>query len=258
MCFETSQLAYRIYQEAQRMGASKEEIEKLRKQWEKLKDGGIEFHHVSGFSHPELVIFKDKEGERIIERNIWGLIPPWIKDVGEAQDIWDKTLNARGETIFEKPSFKNAAKTGRCVIPLDGFFEHHHKRGTTFPYFIRQKDNQRLLVGGLSEEWVNQGTGAIVHSCAIVTTPGNELMTEIHNNPKLAGPRMPLILNEESAEAWLLDDNEAKVLAIQPNQTVELENYTVRRLRGKSYVGNVEEVTEPYEHAEMIDPPELF
>jgi len=258
MCFETSQLAYRIYQEAKRIGASVDEIERLRKQWEKLKDGGIEFHHVSGFSHPELVVFKKKEGQTIIERNIWGLIPPWVKNVDEAQIIWDKTLNARGETIFEKPSFKHAAANDRCVVPLDGFFEHHHKRGQTFPYFIKQKNNERLLVGGLSSEWVNIGTGAIVHSMAIVTTKGNELMAEIHNNPKLKEARMPLILDETSAIQWLEDDVVAAKLAVQSNETVELEAYTVKRLRGDSYVGNVEEASEAHAYPEMVDPPELF
>jgi putative SOS response-associated peptidase YedK len=66
----------------------------------------------------------------------WGLVPTWSND---KQAIWDKTLNARGETILEKPAFKESAATKRCIVFIEGFYEHRHKSGSSFPYFIQLK-----------------------------------------------------------------------------------------------------------------------
>jgi putative SOS response-associated peptidase YedK len=181
-----------------------------------------------------------------------------VKDESQAKEIWNKTLNARGETIFEKPSFRDSAKKSRCVIPLDGFYEHHHKGGKTFPYYIQRKDKESLLVGGLTSEWVNEVTGEIIKSMTILTTPGNELMKEIHNNPKLKEARMPFLLEDKDARLWLEgEENEVKGL-IKPNLDQKLEAHTVRRLRGSNYVGNCQEAQEEFDYDELIEPPTLF
>ena len=222
MCYETAQLVYNIYKEAKRSGASEEEILELRTKWERLKNGGLKFYHVSGFTHPKLAAFSSKEGHLDVDYYNWGLIPHWVKDEMQAKQLWDKTLNARGETIFEKPSFRDAARKSRCILPLDGFYEHPHKAGKTFPYFIRRLDKQPLLVGGLVSEWVNEGTGEILKTTSIVTTQANPLMKDIHNNPKLKEARMPLVLRDEDARRWLEGNEQEAMKLIKPsNEALE-------------------------------------
>lgn len=255
MCYETSQLAFRIYKEAVRLGAPAEEIERLKKKWEKLKGGVNDYYHTSGFEHAHLVIFNK---ERELELSQWGLIPHWVKDEKTATEICNKTLNARGETIFEKPSFEKAAHENRCILPLDGFFEYFHKKGKRFPYFVRAKNGARLMVGALKSHWTDPVNGNAINSFSIVTSGANDVMQAIHNNPKLAEPRMPLILGDEEAKIWL-NGNESDVKKlIQPNFNVKLESYTVGRTKGKNYLGNNEKIHEPFGYPELYKPPTLF
>lgn len=258
MCYETAQLAYRIYKEAERIGADHEEVERLRKKWERLKERHPEFYHVKGFDHPDLAVLTKAAKKIDVDLYQWGLIPPWAKDIAQAKEISNKTLNARGETLFEKSVFREAAHNHRCIIPLNGFYEHHHKNKLTFPYYIQAQNEERLLVGGVSSEWNNPLTGQKVKTFSIVTTPGNEFMSKIHNNPKMAGPRMPLILNPEDAPTWLQgNDREAEKL-IHPNTEIVLKSHTVERLNGHKYKGNTPEVRDEKTYTELIDPPTLF
>ena len=169
---------------------------------------------------------------------------------------WNNTLNARGETIFEKPSFRDSAKNNRCLIYIDGFYEHHHYKGKTYPFFIHHKTEKPLALAGLWNEWVDKESGEVLNTFTIVTTKGNNMMGKIHNNPKLKGPRMPLILPEELEEKWLVNiEDELDIKSVQsliesyPEN--ELEAYTVHRLRGKEYLGNVEETAEEFHYEEL-------
>ena len=212
-------------------------------------------YHTTGFSHPKLLIYTDRS-PWFPEVSTWGLVPHWVKDKKQVKELWNKTLNARGETIFEKPSFRESAKHKRCIIYVNGFYEHHHLDGKTFPFYIHQKNDKPLALGGLWSEWIDQETGEILNSFSIVTTAGNKMLAKIHNNPKLEGPRMPLILPQELEDKWLEPvEDELDVKSIQelikdyPDE--ELDAYTVRRLRGKEYIGNTEKVSEPFQYEEL-------
>jgi putative SOS response-associated peptidase YedK len=214
-------------------------------------------YHASGFAHPELLVFtNDKPFEPQGFR--WGLIPGWVKDWNSAKKLSIQTLNARGETIFEKPSFRNAAKNKRCLIYVDGFFEHHHYKGKTYPFRVAMKDDSPIALAGLWEEWVNQDTGEVIRTACIVTTDANEMMAKIHNNPKAEGPRMPVILPKEMQEAWLspckteLDKKYVQNL-ICPYPDEELVYHPVARLRGTEAIGNVPEASLPVTYEELAD-----
>lgn len=215
----------------------------------------LPIHHASGFSHPELLIYTDASPEFPTVAT-WGLVPHWVKDVDHMKKLWNNTLNARGETIFEKPSFKQSAKHNRCIVYIDGFYEHHHFNKNTYPFFIQHKNQKPLALAGLWSEWINPETGGRYNTFTIVTTKGNALMTKIHNNPKIKGPRMPLILPEELEEEWLLpiddelDEQKIKTL-IQTYPEHELKAHTVYKLRGKAYIGNVESVSEEFIYEDL-------
>ncbi len=210
--------------------------------------------HSSGFDHPKLLIYTSESPNLPILAN-WGLVPTWVNDEKQKNERWNSTLNAKGETIFEKPSFKDAAIKGRCVLYLDGFYEHQHRNGEPIPHLIYRKNNESLAVAGLWNAWKNEQNGIVMNTFTIVTSPANLLMKGIHNNPKLEAARMPLILSELEEIHWLnpkLTDEKTIQSLIKAAPDGELKAHTVRKLKGKSYLGNVEKVAERFDYPEPL------
>lgn len=222
----------------------------------KLEEKKITGHHVvSGFTHPKLLVFTC-ENPSEPQLFTWGLIPSWVKTPDDAKQLYNSTLNARGETIFEKPSFRNAAQNKRCLIYVDGFFESFHAAKKTYPFHILMKDDSPMIFAGLYDEWVNTETGEIVHTVTIVTTTGNETMSRIHNNPKADGSRMPVILSKEKQDEWLMpinspEDRKKIEALIKPCDGELLRYYTVRPIKGKNSPGDVPEAEEEFEYPEL-------
>ncbi len=214
-----------------------------------------QLYHASGYAHPKTLIYADKE-PFVPVVSVWGLIPHWIKDNKQRMQFWNNTLNARGETIFEKPSFRDSAKHKRCIIVLDGFYEHHHFKGKTYPFLIQNKSKEPLTVAGLWSEWLDKETGEIINSFTIITTKANNLLAKIHNNPKLDEPRMPVILPDVEIEQWLQPietEADKKIIEelIRAYPAAQLEAYTVHMLRGKNALGNVPESTKEMVYEEL-------
>jgi len=126
---------------------------------------------------------------------LWGLIPSWAKD----PTIGARMINARAETVQEKPSFRTAFKRRRCLVPADGFYEWSKAAATKMPLYIRLKTGEPFALAGLWEVW-RPPEGDPVRTFTILTTEPNELLATIHN-------RMPVILSRENERAWL--DNTA-------------------------------------------------
>lgn len=254
MCYDVAYQTKRTLEYARRRGYDPKTIEELEERWERVKDIPARFH-ASGFEHPHLITFTN-EDPWVPQAFYWGLIPFWVKDVKSALQTANRTLNARGESIFEKPSFRDAARYRRCLILIDHFYEHHHHKGKTYPFLIKLKNDEPMMLGGLWSEWTNVETGEIVQSISIVTTEGNELLSEIHNNPKMEGPRMPLLLAKDVQEQWLQPmhsktDQEAIQALIQAYPADEMEAYPVGRLRGKHAAGNVPALLERVDYPEL-------
>jgi putative SOS response-associated peptidase YedK len=123
----------------------------------------------------------------------WGLIPFWAKDA----KIGYRMINARSETLAEKPAFRNAYRRRRCLVLADGFYEWKSIKGKMkkSPYFIKMESGDPFAMAGLWEIW-NAPDGSVIPSCTIITTQPNELVAPIHN-------RMPVILPPETYEQWL-------------------------------------------------------
>lgn len=216
----------------------------------------LPLHHASGFTHPELLIYTDEE-PTFPKVATWGLVPHWTKGSEQQKKLWNATLNARGETIFEKPAFRDAAQHQRCIIYVDGFYEHHHYAGKAYPFYIQDKEQQPLALAGLWNEWRNPDTKGLLRTFSIVTTRANSLMEHIHNNPRLPAPRMPLILPWEREEAWLKPittecDREGIQKLIVPLADRALKAHPVARLRGKEYKGNREGVSDEVVYTELM------
>ncbi len=184
----------------------------------------LPFHHlVSGFSHPALPVIS-AEGLFLYE---WGLIPAWVKDMETASDISSKTLNAVGETVFEKPSFRKSIASKRCLFPVSGFYEWREFKGVKYPYYIQLKEEDYFSLGSLYDTWINPQTGEIKNTFSIITTPANPLMEKIHNLKK----RMPLILSPDDEMKWIdpaLKPDQIKEL-IKPFPETKMMAYTISR-----------------------------
>ena len=124
----------------------------------------------------------------------WGLIPPWAKD----PKIGNRMINARSETLAEKPSFRNAFKRRRCLVLADGYYEWRKEDNGAFktPFHIRLASEKPFAFAGLWESWRPSGETEPVLSCSIITCAANELLESIHH-------RMPVILAQEAYDLWL-------------------------------------------------------
>ncbi len=134
----------------------------------------------------------------------WGLVPSWAKEAS----IGMKLINARGETLAEKPAFRSAFRRRRCLIPADAFYEWKPVAGRKQPYCIRLRDDGPFGMAGLWEHW-NAPDGQVVESCTIVTVEANALIARIHD-------RMPLIVAPADYDAWLAAESQELPPAIAP------------------------------------------
>lgn len=138
-----------------------------------------------------VVVDEGKGQGRQLDAFRWGLIPSWAKDMR----IGAKMINARAETVAEKPSFRAAFKRRRCLVLADGFYEWRNTEGGKIPTYIYLRHQRPFAFAGLWETWYDPA-GNFVPSCTIITTTPNKLMAPIHN-------RMPVILPPEQYETWL-------------------------------------------------------
>lgn len=210
-----------------------------------------DYYAVSGFSHPKLpAITADGEFKKLR----WGLLPLWVKSWDDARKLRIQTLNAVGNTIDSKPSFRGAVKNGKfCIIPVNGFYEwHHHENGEKYPHYIYPKSDTMFFLGGLYEQWTNKESDEVHDTFAIVTTQANERMEWIHNSKK----RMPVILSINDAKLWLdssLPFAEKKKL-ITPYDAELMADYTISKLiTSRKENSNVPSVFERFEYSELVN-----
>jgi putative SOS response-associated peptidase YedK len=140
----------------------------------------------------------------------WGLLPAWVKDPRK----FTLLINARSETVLEKPAFKNAMKRRRCLIPADGYYEWQFSEKRKRPHFIRRRDGQPIGLAGLAETWIGPN-GEELDTVAIVTAPASADLASLH-------PRVPVTIEPNDFERWLdcsADDAETVMaLLIAPDE----------------------------------------
>lgn len=135
--------------------------------------------------------------ERKLELFKWGLVPSWAKD----PKIGNRMINARAETLAEKPAFRAALKKRRCLIVADGFYEWKKEGRAKTPMYLQMKDGQPFAFAGLWEMWKSPETDEWIKTCTIITTDANALVSKIHD-------RMPAILPPKAYDRWLSPDDQ--------------------------------------------------
>jgi putative SOS response-associated peptidase YedK len=182
---------------------------------------------VSGFSYPAWPIITN-EFNNTFQTYSWGLIPNWAKDKQAAWQLKAMTLNAKSETIFDKPSFKALIGYKRCLVPSTGFIEWQHVAGNKIPYYIFLKNKAIFSMAGVWDIWVDSFSGITYQTFSILTTQANTLMANIHNTKQ----RMPVILSAEQEQQWLrkqLSKGDCEAL-MRPYDTNKMEAYTISKL----------------------------
>lgn len=205
-----------------------------------------EYYFVSGFEHPLLPVVTT-EG---ILPCYWGLIPEWIRTSPAATEIRDKTLNAAGETVFEKPSFRNSIKMQRCLLGINGFYEWRLFNKTKYPYYITSASGEIFSLGCIYARWTDQDSGVTLQTFSILTTAANPLMETIHNTKK----RMPLIIPRSLEPAWISPDMPAEEVRnlIMPYNQNDLHAYTVTMIANHVRQNrNVPQIMEPVLYPEL-------
>jgi putative SOS response-associated peptidase YedK len=167
------------------------------------------------------VVF-EPEKERIVTGLKWGLVPAWAKD----SDIGNRMINARAETLTEKPSFREAFKKRRCIIPASGFYEWQKKGSAAKqPFYFYLPEKEVFGFAGLWEEWINKETGDVLETCIIITTEANEVLKPVHD-------RMPVILQAADYDEWL-DSRENNTEKLQrllaPYPAKDMSSHAVSR-----------------------------
>lgn len=157
---------------------------------EDLADDPGERYNVAPTDDASVIV--QREDRRAVTRYRWGLIPHWADDRREAA----KRINARGETVASNPSFRDAFRKRRCVVPVDAFYEWRRSGGTRQPFRIASADGAPLALAGLWAGWRDPETEQVVRTFTIVTTTPNELVGQIHD-------RMPVILADDDWRLWL-------------------------------------------------------
>ena len=152
----------------------------------------------SGFDYPRIPVVISQQPENFVPA-YWGLVPSWIREESKAFEIRSKTLNARMESISEKPSFRKPFLSRRCLVPAHGFYEWHHAGTRKYPFYIALANDEPFALAGITDEWTNPSTGEKIPTFSIITTQANSLLERIHNSKK----RMPVILPPEKEKSWI-------------------------------------------------------
>ena len=294
MCYDAEYIAKKQLKEGLKRGAPKEYLDKLwlnlvKAEQERFGINPVFTHnwdsesrdiqigdnyHVSGFSRPWAFLLTDHIKPQY-ELARWGYVPTWVKNESEVMDYkkpYNLNLNAQSESMFKSRAFSHSARHKRCVIQLDAYYEHHDHKGKKYPFRISHV-NGNLWVAGLYEnnEFIDQESGEMnsYSTFALVTCKANNILSKIHNNPKMVartGHRMLALLDEDQIAAYLKpfpiteDKKEEELFEMsiinlcQPYDEDLLTYQTVRNLKPRKdmeYLGNVPTIREEYVWPEL-------
>ena len=237
MCYDVSYLTKRAEKYAERYGTVED--------WEDMKKRLPATFHASGFDEPELPVITGTEPDKI-QAYSWSYIPGVYAPTINGRPI--NTLNARDDKIFQTKSVYNpAVEKGRCLVAIDGFFDHHKKNGIAYPFYVTMADDSPLFLAGLWQNFRNDEIER--NTCTLITTKANKEMAWIHNEPAYsAESRMVYVVPPENFDRWLFaEENEAKKM-ITPLADGVLKYHSCQPVKSNKklnrvYLGNVPEIS---------------
>lgn len=172
-------------------------------------------------TQPVPVVREQEAGRRAVVLLHWGLVPGWARD----RAIGNRMINARAETLGERPAYRRAFRKRRCLVAADGWYEWQAAAGGKQPWFIRARDGGPMGFAGLWESWRDPGTGEALESCTIVTVDAPGSLAQIHR-------RMPAVLSTDAYAPWLdpaREDGDALSALLGPVDPARFEAWPVSR-----------------------------
>jgi putative SOS response-associated peptidase YedK len=206
-------------------------------------------YHANGFSFLRMPVITQSQPGRI-QLFHWGLIPHWIKTRADAEKIRAQTLNARAETVFEKPSFRSSITHDRCLVIADGFFEWMDFRQKKYPHLVYLENEKLFCFGGICSSWTDKETGEHLDTFSILTTDANPMMARIHNSKQ----RMPVIIPPHLYKEWLTPNLPKEGISsfFSPYPEEEMRSHTISKLiTSRSQLTNVPEIRERFSYPEL-------
>jgi putative SOS response-associated peptidase YedK len=173
-------------------------------------------------TQPVAAVRAGEEGSRSLAMLHWGLVPKWAKE----RAIGNRMINARAETLAEKPAFRDAFRRRRCLVVADGWYEWQVAPGGKQPWFVRLRDGRLIAFAGLWERWRDPSDGATLESCTIVTTDASQSIRKIYD-------RMPVVLAEEDWDRWMdtaFSDTDKLSELLRPFEPKALQAWPVSRM----------------------------
>ena len=223
--------------------------------WEDALEDAIPYYHVNGLSEPYLPAVLNTDPESVTYLK-WGFIPSEFAPQIKGKPI--NTLKARNDRIFtEQSMYREAAHSRRCLVMLDGFFDHYHQGKDAFPHYVRLKTKEPFMVGGLWQTFTDPTDEVKTDTLTLVTTPANKEMAWIHSEePYAPASRMLFIVDKKDDETWLHGSPEEAQALLKPFPDDVLEYYTCQplktvKLQHRMYLGNVPALLEPKVYKEL-------
>lgn len=207
-------------------------------------------YHINAYAFPSYPILTHQQPKQFQEVR-WGLVPHWVKSKADADKLRAQTINARSETIYEKPSYRQAAKRAqRCLIPVTGFFEWYTDGKQKYPFYL-STDQPITSIAGLWDEWADPVTGEVLTTFSLLTTDANALLAAVHNEKK----RMPCVLTPDAERSWLYDDlteRDALNLLSTTYPASQMHSQSVsKRITSRTENTNVPDVLTPMVYPEL-------
>jgi putative SOS response-associated peptidase YedK len=247
MCYDAATMTRKAKAYAQRYGN-----EKI---WEEAKQKSPPYYHLNGFDEPDLPVITNKSPDQI-QFFQWGFVPFVYAPSIQGRPM--NSLNARDDKIFtEKSIYRKSAESSRCLVMLDGFFDHHKKNGVAYPYYVRLKSGDPFLVGGLYQRHVHEVDEIEIDTVTLVTGPANKEMAWIHNEPAYSSEsRMIFIVQQSHDDVWLNGTIKEAQEAIKPLPDGELSYHPCRPIKSNKklnrvYLGNDPKIQEYQYYPEL-------
>lgn len=247
MCYDAATMTKKAQAYAKRYG--NKEI------WDKAKLKSPSMFHLNGFEEPNLpVITGEQTGE--VQFFHWAFVPMVYAPKMNGRPM--NTLNARNDKIFtDKSIYKKSAEQKRCLVALDGFFDHHKKDGVAYPYYIQLKTKEPMMVGGLWQSFINEEDEIEINTVTLVTGPANKEMAWIHNEPAHSPEsRMIFVVDKSNDDAWLNGTPEQAEQLITPLPDDSLDYHPCKPIKAnkklkRTYLGNKPEIQERHYYPEL-------
>jgi len=215
MCFNVEQVRSKIESMISRGYLSRSDLNNMPDAWV-----------LKGFFNPSAWVITNEIPYKAKEL-AWGLIPGHTRSLDHANEIKKVTLNARVETLLERPSYSHLVGRKHCLVPVSGFYEWRDIHKSKYPYYIYMKDKSPFMLAGLWDTWVEPGTLNTYSTFTIITCEANELMKKIHNKKK----RMPAIIDQKDEKKWLTAKNYETVLKLcKPFDDNKMDAHTINKL----------------------------